>query len=248
MRLIVLIFLVLCGCGPKTPTDNKNSKIGLCVVATGPYLDLALEMIDSARQYFCKGHEVTYFVFTDGKPPPADDVVVARIERVGWPFATLERFHVYDGHKALLSKMDYIFATDADMLFVAPVGEEILAKSVGVSRDVGIHLTYERNKKSRAYMSKKKARHYFAGAFYGGEREEFFKMVGALKGQVDTDLAWNYIAVFHDESHLNRYFYDHPPRVILNTSYCYPEDSNMPYEKKLIARTKNHKEYQVEIH
>ena len=51
------------------------------------------------------------------------------------------------------------------------------------------------------------------------------------------------LRVWHDESHLNRYFIDHKPTTILTPSYCYPESWNLPYPKKLWFFDKNRKEF-----
>ncbi|NGX48309.1 MAG: O-antigen biosynthesis glycosyltransferase WbnI [Chlamydiae bacterium] len=238
---ILLVFLsLLVGCKkPGCPSCPSKKKVGLCVVATGKYDFYARDMINSARSYFLKDCDVTYFVFTDGEIPPSDDVVIIPQEHLGWPGAALKRFHMYDeANRNLFSDMDYLFAIDADMRFVRPVGEEILGRITAVSRDVGKHRTYERKKKSTAYVKKKRAKHYFAGAFYGGKRREFFKMVHRLKKRVDKDLSWGYIAVWHDESYLNRYLLDHPPQVYLDTSYCYLEKVAPDYIPKIIALDK----------
>ena len=50
----------------------------------------------------------------------------------------------------------------------------------------------------------------------------------------------NIIAIWHDESHINRYFIDNPPTIILSPSYCYPENLKLPYKKRLLALDKNH--------
>lgn len=246
MRNLIFICLIFfASCSASSSKRHAPQKVGLCIVATGKYLSLASQLIDSARHFFCKDQKVTYFLFTDGELPPASDVRIIPIKRIGWPYDSLKRFHIYDSHKDLLTEMDYVFAIDADMRFVAPVGTEILGKTVGVARDVGKHKTYEKNKRSQAYISKKQAKNYFAGAFYGGKRAQFFQLVNALKNQVDADLEWDYIAIYHDESHLNRYFAEHPPQVVLNTAYCYPQDWDMPYPQKILALTKNHKEFQT---
>jgi len=59
---------------------------------------------------------------------------------------------------------------------------------------------------------------------------------------VDEDMDKNLIAVWHDESHYNRYLIDTPPTHILSPSYCYPESWRLPFEKKLLALDKNHRE------
>jgi len=223
---------------------KKEHNVGLCVVATGKYDKLAQAMVDSARIHFCKNHKVTFFVFTDGEIQEAADVVKVHQGKMGWPYDTMKRFEVYEKHRDRFKEMDYIFAVDADMLFVAPVGDEILSDRVATQHPafVGKRGTYEKNRLSRAYVGKKEGASYFAGGFYGGKREEFLKLLQVNRENIDADLAHGLIAKWHDESHLNRYFIDHPPTCVLSPSYCYPESWQMPYPKKLLALDKNHEE------
>jgi histo-blood group ABO system transferase len=219
-------------------------KIGLSIMATGKYDAYAERLIESARTYFLKNHEVTYFVFTDGSMKESPDVVQIYQQRLGWPHDTLMRFAVYAKHEQLLAQMDYIFASDADMLFVAPVGDEILGTLVGTRyADFGQRGPYESNKKSVAYVAPDEGEHYFAGGFYGAQRDVFFAMVNYLSAQVMIDLEKNYIAVWHDESHLNRFFIDYKPTIALSPSYCYMESWNAPYERKLVALDKTNDMY-----
>lgn len=221
-------------------------KIGVCIVATGKYEALAQEAIASARLYFLKGHEVKFFVFTDRDLPPVPDVVKVHQDQLKWPYATLKRFHAYDENRELFKEMDYLFALDADMRFVAPVGEEILSDLVGTIHpgyfDKQKKAPYEKHKKSTAYVSSKEATTYFAGGFYGGKKEPFLKLVATLKKNINTDLANGVMAVWHDESHLNCYFAHHPPTKALSPAYCYPESWDIPFPKKLLALDKNHTE------
>ena len=47
---------------------------------------------------------------------------------------------------------------------------------------------------------------------------------------------------WHHESHLNRYFIDNPPTIMLSPEYCYPENWDIPFKKRLLALDKNHEE------
>lgn len=220
-------------------------KIGLCIVATGRYIDFAYKLIESAEKYFCKNHKVTYFVFTDAPIPACDNIVRIYQERFGWPLDTMFRPVLYDKHRALLASMDYLFASDADMLFVDYVGDEILSPLVATRHPGFMNQrgSYEcKNPKSKAYVSSNEGKYYFAGGFYGGESKEFLKMASKVSSNVLEDLSKNFIAEWHEESHNNRYFIDNEPTLILNPSYCYPEHWTMPYSKKLLALDKNHKE------
>ncbi len=228
----------------------QAARVALAAVATGRYDVYAYEMIESARTYFCKDHDVHYFIFTDSEiKPELDDVTQVFQKRLGWPYDTLMRFAIYLQHKDLFDTYDYIYAIDADMLFVAPVGSEIFAERVvtqhpGYTQNRG---TYETNPISTAYVAPHEGTYYVAGGFYGGEREPFFAMLRTLVNQIETDLNKNYIAVWHDESHLNRYCIDNPPAKILSPSYCYPQNAqNYPairhLKRKLVAIDKNHQE------
>lgn len=221
------------------------AKVGLLVVATGKYISFVRPLLDSANKYFCPGHDVTYFIFTEGEPPAYENVVKFHHERVGWPYDTMMRCAMYLKHKDELAKMDYLFACDADMLFVDTVGDEIFSKRVATQHPgfVGRRGTYETNMDSKAGVKEGDGEYYFAGGFYGGRAEEFLKMTHTMVANIFADLDKDIIAVWHDESHLNRYFIDNPPTKILNPSYCYPENWHMPYPKKLLALVKNHSEF-----
>lgn len=247
-RIFIFIFFLNCTVFAQESTPLKKYKVGLCVMATGRYDAYARTMIESARKYFLTNQDVTYFIFTNGDIPDAPDVVKVYQERLGWPSDTLKRNQVYLSHKDLYKDFDYLYATDADMLFEASVGDEILSDRVATIHPgyVGRKGTLETKKTSAAYVDEKKAGPYFCGGFFGGTKDEFLKMLAQTVKQIDADLKNNYIAIWHDESHLNRYFFDNKPTLILNPSYCFPEeytrDEKFPYERKLVALKKNHEE------
>ena len=70
-------------------------------------------------------------------------------------------------------------------------------------------------------------------------------MAGAIMGRIDQDDKNGIVAVWHDESHLNRYLSETFALDQLKTltpSYCYPESWNLPFKKKILALDKNHAE------
>jgi histo-blood group ABO system transferase len=83
---------------------------------------------------------------------------------------------------------------------------------------------------------------YFAGGFNGGTKEQYLKMAQKLATNIRLDYDKNIIAVWHDESHINRYFIDNPPTKILDPGYCYGESLKPPFAPRLIALDKNHNE------
>jgi histo-blood group ABO system transferase len=130
------------------------------------------------------------------------------------------------------------------MRFVDAVGEEILSDRVATQHPYLYNTrgTPETNPKSLACISEAEQMQYFAGGFNGGSSEEFLKMSKTLSENIDRDFSNNIIAIWHDESHMNRYFVDNPPTKILDPGYCYCELTNIPFKRRLLALQKNHNE------
>ena len=66
--------------------------------------------------------------------------------------------------------------------------------------------TPESRPQSRAYMEPGAPRLcYFAGGLVGGRTEEFVEMAKAIRAAIDEDDGREVVAIWHDESHLNKY-------------------------------------------
>ena len=82
--------------------------------------------------------------------------------------------------------------------------------------------------------------------FNGGSTKRFLEMAEVISDRVTNDLDNNIIALWHDESQMNRYLIDNPPTLSLTPSYCFAEEQlqnpNYPYEAKIIALKKDHDE------
>jgi len=219
--------------------------VGILIVATGKYISFVKPLIASAEQHLLPSHQKTYFIFTDGQAPVGHNVVSVYQQRLGWPYDTLMRCSIYVEHPELYTSIDYLFALDADMLFVDTVGDEILGDRVATRHPgfVGRRGTYEADACSTACVRDHEGIYYFAGGFHGGSRDEFLRLASTMYHNILKDLEHDFIAVWHDESHLNRYFIDNAPTVVLNPSYCYPGNKRIPFAKKLVALDKNHAEY-----
>ena len=221
--------------------------IGLLIIATNKYDRFVKPLIDSARKHFLTNHKVTYYVFTDSEKlnELGDDVIIIPHEHKPWPLTTLYRYKTFVKHKDVLIKEDYLFYCDADMLFVDTVGDEILGDRVSTIHPgfMGQRGTPETNPKSLAYVSPKENLVYYAGGFNGGASKNFLNMSETIDKNIDIDMGNGIIAIWHDESHMNRYFIDNKPTLVLDPSYCYPESWDLKgYTKKLLALNKNHTE------
>jgi len=146
--------------------------------------------------------------------------------------------------------MDYLFYCDADMRFEGTVGEEILGELVATKHPgfwdkphSFFEQSYERRPESAAYMPPGYGKAYYAGGFNGGRAGRFLEMSEQIKGWIDSDLTKGIVAVWHDESYLQRYMTGNQPSVELSPAYCYQEELNMPFERKLVALKKNHQEW-----
>lgn len=219
-------------------------KIGLLIIATNKYTSFLQQLISSADDFFCKNHEVTYFVFSDKNVNINSSRTVKHIhtDHKQWPFMTLYRYKIFNQSKDELCKMDYLFYCDVDMRFVGNVYDVILSERVATQHPgyAGTRGTPETNIKSLACVYDYEEMQYFAGGFNGGSSSEYLKMCKKLAYNIDEDYKNGIIAIWHDESHMNRYFIDNKPTTILSPSYCYGESMSIPYEKKILALDKNH--------
>lgn len=219
-------------------------KIGLLTVATGPYIKFVSPLIESARKYLLSGHEIEPVVFTDATIPQGKFRVHYWPHRP-WPDGTLLRYHAYWGARGVLTSFDFLIACDADMRFVGEVGEEIVTDLFGTQHPgfTDKRGSYETRPGSTAFVGQGEGRTYFCGGFVGGRPMQFLSMARTIAHCIDADKTHNLIAVWHDESHLNRYFIDNPPLKVLSTAYCTPEDCDWftPTEPaKVLALSKDH--------
>lgn len=224
-------------------------KIGLLVVATGKYIDFVQPLWDSVKKYFFANskYKISMFVFTDAKQVPEGTIKCFQ-KHEKFPAPTLFRYKWFLKQEKRLAKMDHLFYCDVDMKFVDFVGKETLSKLTatlhpGFYNRSRREFSYETRKESTAFISPLEGKNYYCGGFNGGETKEYLKMAKVIAKNVDEDLKKGIVAVWHDESHLNRYLIDNPPSRILSPSYCYPEELALPFKPKLLALKKDHSKW-----
>jgi histo-blood group ABO system transferase len=224
--------------------------VALLIICTNKYIQFLEPLIKSADKFFLKNQNVTYFVFTD-KEVHSDitdrNLVLIPTQHRDWPWMALGQYKLFSDKADILSEFDYIFFSDVDMLFVDEVSDEILSDLVGTLHPgyIGRRGTPETNPASTAYVHPAEHMMYFAGAFSGGSSHSYLQLCHILSENVEKDFKDGIIAIWHDESHLNRYFIDNPPSKVLSPSYCYDETktyNELPFKRKLLALSKNHKE------
>ena len=222
-------------------------RIAILYICTGKYSIFWEGFYNSSEEHFLINCKKEYFIFTDQPINPVkSEIHIIPQNKIGWPFDTLFRFHMFWEIHETLAKFDYIFFFNANMLFTANIGDDILPVEEGLL--AVLHpgffdkpksaFTYEKNPLSLAYISPEKGQYYFMGAFNGGASSEYLKLIDVLSDNIQKDLENNIIATWHDESHLNSYLLDRPIKI-LSPSYAYAEGWDLPFDKKIVILDKN---------
>lgn len=230
-------------------------KICILNIATNKYIQFIEPFLDSVAENFLNGHEISALVFTDHDiEESSENVKISKIEHEPWPIPTLKRYHYFHKEREYISQFDYCYYFDVDMRVVGKVGEEVFGDLVATQHPGfwwkdNMQYSYERREESTAYIPHGEGKMYYAGGFNGGKPEHFLKMSETIVQNVEKDFGKGIIAVWHDESHMNRYLLDNPPSLELTPSYCFPEAVdynpggwNVPFERKILALEKNHAE------
>ena len=227
-------------------------KICILTIATNKYLQFVEKLYDDIAEKFVPGAEIDCLLFTDHEiEETSDNVRVHYIDHEPWPMPTLKRYNYFVKEKDYILEHDYCFYLDADMRIDAPVGEEVLSDLVATQHGYqSMHpkeqMSYDRNPECLAYVAPGDEVTYYAGGFNGGKTTKFMEMAEVIADRVNKDLEKDIIALWHDESHMNRYMIDNPPTLALNPEYCYAEEfigTQYPFQNpKIIALKKNHAE------
>ena len=227
-------------------------KICILTIATNKYIQFVERLYNNIDENFLNGHEIECLLFTDHDVETSDNVKVSQIEHEDWPMPTLKRYNYFVKEKEHISKFDYCYYFDIDMGIVDKVGDEVLSDLVATMHPYQTFYSkndrsYDRNPNSSAYVRYgEEGPNYYAGGFNGGSTKEFLKMSEVISERVTKDLEKGIIALWHDESQMNRYMIDNPPSLSLTPSYCFAEElinnSAYQYEPKIIALKKDHDE------
>jgi hypothetical protein len=214
-------------------------KVGVITIATGKYIRYVPDLVKSCESFFLPAHDKTYFIFTDGEismqisqGEKIPNIVRIHQEKLGWPFDSMLRFHMFLDIKNELSKMDYVFFMNANNKIVDFVDDSIFPINSRCGIVAALHpgffnrnkgnYPYERRPESSFCVKAGEENNYYQGCFNGGRSESFLIMSDVLKQKTDEDLANNIISVWHDESALNWYLIDKDP-LVLGPNYTYPE-------------------------
>lgn len=185
------------------------------------------------------------------------DIHLFDTEPIEWPAPTLMRYHLFLQQEEALKDFDYIFYMDADMRVVDKISDEIMGPALTAAPHPGYFVDkrfippLEPNPESAAYIQRLgqiiddggKPRFipfYAAGGFQGGTSKAFLEAMHLLKASIDKDFNNNYVAIWNDESHWNKFLWEFQKGggnvTFLDPSYVYPDSLIKEYYIPLWGR------------
>ncbi|XP_069490064.1 histo-blood group ABO system transferase 1-like [Ambystoma mexicanum] len=215
--------------------ESKNCSIGLSVFALGSYTKLLKRFLESSDKFFMVGHKVIYYVYTD--QPEDVECITTQTDRQCKIYKTasydskirvfmkrMEILHL--DIKSGLIDVQYLVCADVDLVFQDDVGVEILGDLVATvhpdfyktGRDI---FTYERRPTSQAYIPREEGDFYYQANLFAGTVEEIYHLTKSCDEAIKIDDSKGIVAVFHDESHFNKYLLYHKPTKILSPEYIW---------------------------
>ena len=236
-------------------------KVAITFIGTNRYLDFLPKYYESIKENFLSNTEKVFLVFTDGDGDFPDDVKVFEQEHLEWPYITLKRFEIIKKARKDIEDCDWLVFLDADTRVVSKVTEEEFFSDkpyFGVHHPCHAlkmqpHTEYpgafETNTNSRAGVTEDDdTSMYYQGCLWGGRVPEVLDMIDELDGRVEEDLSNDVVAVWHDESQLNKFYSEVKEDVhLLGPEYAYPEvfQDHCNFEPKIVHLAKDNSAYQV---
>ena len=237
-------------------------KVAIIFIGTNQYLDFLPTYYENIEKYFLPNSEKTIFAFTDGELDDVpDNIKVYHQEHLEWPYITLKRFEIINKARADLDSMDWLVFLDADTRVVDTVTEEEFFSDkpyFGVHHPCHAlkmqpHTEYpgafETNTNSRAGVTEEDdTSMYYQGCLWGGRVPEVLDMIDELDGRVEEDLSNDVIALWHDESQLNKFYSEVKEDVhLLGPEYAYPEvfQQYCNFDPKIVHLAKDNSSYQI---
>lgn len=220
-----------------------SPSVAILYICTGDYVLFWKNFYTSAEKYLLPGFNKHYFVFTD-----ASEIFMGHLPNVHvifqkalpWPYPTLFRFRFFKSISQQLMEFDYAFFFNANTRIdktilpqdiLPAAGEElVVTQHPGFWNKTNETFTYERNPASTAFVLQGEGSLYAAGGLNGGRAPAYLAFVNECSSNIDKDLENNIIAVWHDESHLNKFILNRKVKV-LHPGFLYPAEMQLPFEK-----------------
>ena len=238
-------------------------KVAITFIATNKYLDFLPKYYENIEKYFLPNSEKTIFAFTDGElNDTPDNLNVYHQEHLEWPYITLKRFEIINKAREEIDKHDWLVFIDADALPVVEITEEEFFTDnplfgvhhpchfLGMEPHTQAPGAYDQNPDSEAYVDTSKGlpEVYYQGCFWGGKVPNVCAMIDELEARVNRDLEKNVVALWHDESQINKYFLERLDMVhTYGPEYAFPEvfKDYCQFSPKIVHLAKDNSSYQT---
>jgi hypothetical protein len=236
-------------------------KVAITFIGTNKYLDFLPKYYESIKENFLPNSEKVFLVFTDGEGDFPDDIKTYEQEHLEWPYITLKRFEIIKKARQEIEDCDWLVFLDADTRVVDKITEE---EFLSDKPYFGVHHpchalkmqphteypgAFETNTDSRAGVTEEDdTSMYYQGCLWGGRVPEVLDMIDELDSRVEEDLSNDVIAVWHDESQLNKFYSEVKEDVhLLGPEYAYPEvfQQYCNFEPKIVHLAKDNSSYQI---
>jgi hypothetical protein len=236
--------------------------VAICFIGTGKYLNFLPKYYENILEYFLPDSKKTFLVFTDGEGDFPEDVKVYQQEHLEWPYITLTRFKIIQKAKEEIIKNDWFVFIDADALVVEKITEDEFFDNT--KSFFGVHHpchflqmpphnqypgAFETNILSLSHINETDDLSvYYQGCLWGGKVPDVLEMIEELEDRINEDLENNVIALWHDESHINKFFIENKYNVnTLGPEYAYPEvfSDYCNFEPKIVHLSKNNSKYHI---
>ena len=238
-------------------------KVAITFIGTNRYLDYLPKYYENIEKYFLPNTEKVILAFTDGElNDTPDNLKVYHQEHLEWPFITLKRFEIINKARDVIEECDWLVFIDADALVVDKITEYEFFRFdkplfgvhhpchfLGMEPHNKAPGAYEQNKKCEAYVDVSTSLHpvYWQGCLWGGKVPEVCAMIDELEARVNRDLGNDIVAVWHDETQINRYFLERTEEVhTFGPEYAFPEvfEAQCNFERKIVHLAKDNSVYQ----
>ncbi len=235
-------------------------KVAIAFIGTNKYLNFLPQYHENITKYFLPNTEKVFLVFTDGDGDFPRDVKYYNQEHLEWPYITLKRFEIINKARKVIDDCDWLVFIDADALPVTTITEEEFFTDKPL---FGVHHpchalkmhphteppgAYEQNSKCEAYVDVSQGLPpvYWQGCLWGGKVPEVCAMIDELEARVNRDLENNIVAVWHDETQINKYFLERIDDVhTFGPEYAFPEvfEQHCTFEPKIVHLAKDNSKY-----
>ena len=238
-------------------------KVAITFIGTNKYLDFLPKYYENIEKYFLPNSEKTIFAFTDGElNDTPDNLKVYHQEHLELPFITLKRFEIINKARKEIDKHDWLVFIDGDALPVTTITEEEFFTDkplfgvhhpchfLGMEPHTQAPGAYDQNPDSEAYVDTSKGlpEVYYQGCFWGGKVPNVCAMIDELEARVNRDLEKNVVALWHDESQINKYFLERLDMVhTYGPEYAFPEvfKDYCQFSPKIVHLAKDNSSYQT---